>query len=86
MKARLEEMEAEVAGISEKGERLTDLVGASEGPVVSTGVSGVSSEYRALNDTWRLRLEQLQAALEQTNKFQAELIGILSWLQGICRC
>lgn len=82
-------MEADMTGISGKGDRLSELVGASEEPVVSTSVSGVNDEYRQLKETWRERLEQLQASLDQTNKFQAELVNILNWLQGLllsCVC
>ena len=82
LKNRLDEMDAEMTDVSKKGDMLTKLVGESEEPVVTTSIGGVSSEYSALRESWRQRLEQLQAAFDETNKFQGELVNILNWLQG----
>jgi len=32
---------------------------------------------------WKARHDHLQESLDKTNKFQAELVDILSWLQGM---
>ena len=82
LKNRLDEMDAEMTDVSKKGDMLTKLVGESEEPVVTTSIGGVNSEYSALRESWRQRLEQLQAAFDETNKFQGELVNILNWLQG----
>lgn len=82
LQSRLNNVEHGVTDVGHKGDELSELVGESEQPIVSTSVSGVNSEYDNLKDTWRQRHDELQAALEQTNKFQQELVGILNWLQG----
>lgn len=72
-----------MSDVTQKGDKLSGLVGESEQPIVSTSVDGVNSEYDNLKETWKQRHDELNKALEQTNRFQADLVGILNWLQGI---
>ena len=80
--SRLDGVSSEMSDVAHKGDKLSDLVGESEQPIVSTSVKGVNSEFDNLKETWRQRHEELNAALEQTTRFQADLVGILNWLQG----
>lgn len=77
-------MDQGVDKVALTGRTLTDLVGESEQPIVTTSLSGVSTEYNTLKEAWKQRYQQLQAALDETNRFQNELVNILGWLQGTC--
>lgn len=79
----LRDMDQGVDRVTVKGRTLTGLVGESEQPIVTTSVSGVSTDYNTLKEAWKQRYQQLQAALDETNRFQSELVGILGWLQGM---
>lgn len=82
LQERLRGMSSTMTRVSERGDTLTALVGESQQPIVTSSVSGVSSEYNSLREAWKQRYDQLQAALNETNKFQSDLVSILNWLQG----
>lgn len=81
LQKKLQEMAQGMSKISNRGDKLSGLVGDSEQPIISTSISGVNSEYNTLKEAWKRQYDLLQAALQETNKFQTELVKILNWLQ-----
>lgn len=79
---KLKEMSSNVMQVSRKGDTLSSLVGESQQPIVSMSMSGVNTDYQNLAEAWKQKYDQLQAALNETNQFQTDLVAILNYLQG----